>query len=148
MRRSFLYILFALISSSCDWKIDAPEPVRSTWSLGVISEEPLNICTYACNRYGTVEWDLCDSVDVGQELNRALFISGDYRIPNDTITPAYFKAFMDTIYAFILEGSDTLYYQGDLLDLNNYYLRGEIPVYEDGTQKYLFRLDVVHSDFN
>ena len=47
-----------------------------------------------------------------------------------------------------IEGSDTLYYQGDLLDLNNYYLRGEIPVYEDGTQKYLFRLDVVHSDFN
>ena len=87
-------------------------------------------------------------MDVGQELNRALFISGDYRIPNDTITPEYFKAFMDTIYAFILEGSDTLYYQGDLLDLNNYYLRGEIPVYEDGTQKYLFRLDVVHSDFN
>lgn len=91
---------------------------------------------------------MCDSVKVGQELNRALFISGDYRVPNDAITPEYFKALMDTVYAFILEESDTLYYQGDLLDLNNYYLRDEIPVYENGTQEYNFRLDVVRTDFS
>lgn len=147
MRRYITYILFVLICSNCEWNIEAPEPIRSTWALGVTSQEPLNICTYACNRYGTVELDLCDLVKVGQKLNRALSISGGYRVPNDTITPEYFKAFMDTVYAFILEGSDTLCYQGDLLDLNNYYLRDEISVYENGTQEYNFRLEVVHLDF-
>ena len=72
MRRSILYILFVLICPSCEWKREAPEPVRSTWALGIIGEGPINICTYASNRYGTVEWDLCDSVEVSQELNRAL----------------------------------------------------------------------------
>ena len=147
MKRGVSFILFLLLCSSCEWKIEAPDPIRSTWALGIMSEEPLNICTYACNRYGTAELDLCDSVKVGQELNRALFISGDYRVPNDAITPEYFKALMDTVYAFILEESDTLYYQGDLLDLNNYYLRDEIPVYENGTQEYNFRLDAVRTDF-
>ena len=100
-----------------------------------------------CNRYGAVELDLRVSVNVGQELNRAFFLSGDYRVPNDTVTREYFKAFMDTVYSFILEGSDTLYYQGELLDLNNYYLRDEMPVYENRTQEYNFRLEVVHLDF-
>jgi hypothetical protein len=144
--RNVVVVLLTLISlSGCEKPAD-PVPIRSDWGIGIRITEPIQVCYYV-EPYDYETSENCYKAEHSNGTKFGIYVPIGYRAVDDTITPEFFSAYMDTVFLYTIVESDTLYYRSkDLTDLESYDLQ-PVGVLESGTQYFNFMVDVSSSDF-
>lgn len=146
MRFLIIASLSSLAFLSCA-KRDEPIPQRSNWGIGMRINVPMTVCSFAKGVNDVEGMEYCNEDDDFRSSTYGIYWLNGYRAVNDTITQVYFSDFMDTIYIYVVDNNDTIYYnEKDLMDLSSYELQS-VNTLEDGTQVFGFVIDIDSTSF-